>query len=323
MKIYPSSLGLQCPRNLWHLYRKSKKEILPTIEMEAGIELEKVLTDAIKNKQTHYQIEDRMIQIPQLLLTPGAQFQFPIKYEIENFQVSGRCDFIVPNVTVDFKQRYSLEITKNDEWQCLGYIYPQLIDSEKEQKTYVFFLRWGVLKEIGTYDVFSADKVKAKLLKEFQRIADIVNCEKCPDGAGNWLCYYCPFIVSCEAVPNVIKTINENPQSVAQELVRIDAQFEALKKAIKGYIAKSGNIKIEDGEIGYFATEKTIIDNRRLLQAIQKRKLDILNFYNPAITKIKSMSKSLGWLTSFVNIEVGNPKFDIKVSKPKQVEGEE
>lgn len=314
--IHPSKLGIGCKRFYWRERHSLPPEVMPTASTDQGISVEQVLNTALLEKRSSYEIEGKEYNIPPVLLNSNFRLQESIVYDIENFRIRGRADYVsVPTgldsiITVCEFKSFATQILQTHQLQLLCYAF-KYINAADCVKTLVFFIRHGWLENCDTFTELDSGVVRKRLLTEFKRIKNITELEHEPVARGGWFCDYCPYPLSCISRPTIF---DEDIKSMSDNIFKLRSAVSAIENRLKAYVAKNGNIVTEHGEIGYFDRTTHEVD-AKILEELAKRDIKFLPYMNFNIYKLKKLIKQIPDFQSFMSIVPNKPRFDIKATR--------
>ena len=319
--ISPSSLDTHCPRYHWLNGRKKPGETLPDESAHYGQEVERLVVDAIRQKQSEIVVDGKTVPIPSELLQHEAEFQKEIQYILYSFdvQVHGYIDilFHLPDEKiwiVDVKSSYSTAGASTNWKYQMGAYALRFLESPSDElpRVSIFFARHGLLEDI---DLPQPATISARI----QEVADIIRLEEEPRPQPSGYCYLCQYAMSCPGVPEVVKA---SPEDLLQQYLVLSAKVEAIRKALSAYTAVHGTLELPDATIGHFPVE-TLEVLPELWDWVRSQGLDPLTLCNPDKRKIMSLARKAPECANYIGLSSEKTRFDIKVNRRRKNDGNE
>ena len=308
--IAPSRLDNKCPRFLWRAGRGESGEVIPDESGQTGLDIEKIICDAIQHRKSTYKIDSDEHGLPEELLIRPAEFQKEINYRVDGVPVKGYIDIYYPtqNWVVDIKSAYPLTGAQTKwKYQMGAYALP-FWDRENDipPRVSIFFARHGVLIDI---DPLHYSIVENRI----REVIEICQEPEEPRPRPSGFCYLCAFNLSCPEVPEIIDT---PPAELVKQLLVLDAKVENIRRALSEWTAHNGTLDTPEATVGHFPQE-TLQITLEFWEKIQEQGIDPLQLVNPDKRKVMKLVKTVPELENLVHIATTKTKFTVK---PKRLE---
>ena len=315
ISISPSSLDTHCARFHWLNGRKKPGETLPDESSHYGQEVERLVVDAIKQKQSEMVLDGKTVPIPTELLQYDAEFQKEIVYALDiAARIHGYIDilFHLPDGKiwiVDIKSSYSTAGASTNWKYQMGAYALRFLESPSDElpRVSIFFARHGLLEDI---DLPQPSTIAARI----QEVSDIIRLEEEPRPQPSGYCYLCQYAMSCPGVPEVVKA---SPEDLLQQYLVLSAKVEAIRKALSAYTAVNGTLELPDATIGHFPVESLEV-TPEFWEWTKEQGLDPLTLCNPDKRKIMSLAKKAPECANYIVLSSEKTRFDIKVNRRRR-----
>lgn len=276
---------LRCPRAIIKKVRGDTNESILAEETEEGLRLHEIAEAFFKDEITENELRelydsgaDGLINLKRRLQEYNAKIEVEkeMSYEIDGNEIVIRPDLVAHfNGTVEiyeFKSAYSTSLPPRYEQQLSIYVYPFLEGPPFNATAYVMFLRYGSIRKVADFEGIDKDRIEAFIKKEIKRIDKILDKGEETLRPSPFSCRYCPYLLSCPVFQHLQ---GDSIEETAKRYVILKEQLKQLEQALKLYVDRAGNLKVDDYEIGYFESDRLEIDTAGVIEYIANQRPEL------------------------------------------------
>jgi len=206
-----------------------------------------------------------------------------------------RIDIINPTHIriTDYKAGWNTDVD-NFQLQLYAMALSRIFSEVKEFTIELDFIRYGIQKSMSLYPA-DAERAKKRLFKIVNEIESTTDFRPTPGSA----CKYCGFLSECPAMRNAFEEpvdgeifFEDQARKVAGEILVLEAQLEARRKALQKWVKAKGPIKYNGLVFGYQVKESEEIRSiNNLIQALEAAGSNLEEYLSVSAANKKKLKK--------------------------------
>lgn len=302
--IYPSTLGVSCPRFHWLRARRRRDQTYFDGVSETGVVFEQAVSLAMREGRDRFLVDNTEYRIPSQILAQRWTIQREVCHDIgEDARIHGYVDLYSDeaNWVVDIKSAYDTSTTRW-RWQMGAYALPfWRVDSSP--RVSIYFARWGIVADI---DPLAPEEVEDRVRGLVAEIA----ADREPKGRGGVACWYCPYAPSCPDAP----PIDEEPEQMLRELLKAEARVKALRANLRAYVSARGEVVIEDARAEFAPVTTMDVDVSQLHGTLTRLGIDPFaeGYLTANRRKVEKLARDRDEVAQLISIRTGRSRFAVR-----------
>ena len=308
-----SLLNLNCPRRIHKTMTRDRIEVFPAEETDEGRKIHTLLAEILSSEKRDF---SKLTSSMKIYGDPEKTFsktkgryttETKIRIFIGDKKFTTISDLLVTRRgerdIIDHKTSFSQDVLPSYREQLQYYALPFLRKGLKV-KVGIHFVRYARLEWIEILQGLDDYARIANLLSEkIEKVENILK-EKPKPEPSNFECKYCPYVISCPSSPEFTITKQEEAANLAGEYLKLRSMVKKAEELLRIWVSQKGILQVNGSRIGFFRSEKTVIDQEYTLKYLNHYNIPIAEIFSANTNKFRKLARQYEELANFAEIQI-------------------